>query len=58
MKRDDHPHEGPKDFTEKEAWSRFERAVDGAAKHGPARKAPSLTVKRQRSGANKRRTGI
>jgi hypothetical protein len=59
MKREDRTTPENKDFTEAEAWSRFERAVDGAAKHGPLREAKAgQQPKRVRTGANKRRTSV
>lgn len=42
-------------FSEREAWLRFEKAVDGAVKHGPEHKSKPIPAKRRRSGANKRK---
>lgn len=53
MKRDDSIMPPSPDLTEAEAWRRFEKAVDGAVKHGPIR--PEPTPARRRQGANKRR---
>ncbi|GEM_PF-5539927 len=58
MKKEDvHSNLPSDDLPEAEAWRRFEKAVDGAVKHGPIRTATKPSPKaRRRQGANKRKT--